>query len=619
MKQTLLFLVSSVLVCNIAFGQTEISGKVVDERGKPIIGANVYIKNSYDGTSSNTDGTYSFKTTEKGDQILVVNYISYETYEQVITIGIENIGINIKLEESVTRIDAVTISAGMFEAGDEKKAVVLNSMDIMTTAGSGADIISAMSTLPGANTAGGRTGLYVRGGEGREAQTFIDGMRVAHPFYSDVPDISARGRFNPILFQGTYFSTGGYSAEYGQGLSSALILNSLDLPESSYTQIGIMSIGASLGHNHRWENTSLGGFVNYTNLNPATKVLKQNIDWTNAATGYDASLMFRHKTSKTGLLKAYFQFDQGEVGFNRIDIFNYPETVNFNVNGNDIYGNISYKESITEKLIFSGGYAYSRNDDDITLGNYIIQAVDDAHIGKAKLKYLFGDLSSIKFGGEIQFMNFEDSIIQEEKYYASFFESDLYVTKRLVLRIGLRGEQSAMLNNFNLAPRASLAYKTGEKGQFSMAYGKFYQTPDREFLYNTELNNYEEASHYILNYQLLGDERSLRIETYYKTYDKLLLSYPEISTEGFGKAMGLDLFWRDKKTIKNADYWISYSYLDTKRKYLYYPEEVSPDYAIKHSLSIVYKQFIPKYPQASELHIHMVRECLTLIRIMKIS
>ena len=33
--------------------------------------------------------------------------------------------------------------------------------------------------------------------------------------------------------------------------------------------------------------------------------------------------------------------------------------------------------------------------------------------------------------------------------------------------------------------------------------------------------------------------------------------------------------------------------MDTKRKYLYYPEEVMPDYALKHSLSVVYKQFIP--------------------------
>jgi hypothetical protein len=355
-----------------------------------------------------------------------------------------------------------------------------------------------------------------------------------------------------------------------------------------------MSIGANLGHNHRWENTSLGAFVNYTDINPSAKLLKQNIDWTNAATGCDVSLMFRHKTSKTGLLKAYVQYDQGEVGYNQVNLYNYPETILFNVNGNSLYGNISYKESFNDKLIFHCAYSYSGKNDDVTIGEYTANTLEDAHTAKAKLKILFGKLSSIKIGGETQFMNYEDSISQSEKYYASFAESDLYISKRLVLRIGLRGEYSALVNKYNLAPRSSLAYKTGDKGQVSLAYGKFYQAPEREYLYNTAIRSYEEASHYILNYQLIENDRSFRIETYYKTYDKLLLAYPELSVNGSGDAMGLDLFWRDKKTIKNADYWISYSYLDTKRKYTYYPEEVMPDYAIKHSLSMVYKQFIPK-------------------------
>ena len=70
-----------------SFGQTLIKGKITDDRGKAIIGANIYIKNSYDGTSSNADGTYSFKTTEKGKHILVVNYITFDAFEQEITIS----------------------------------------------------------------------------------------------------------------------------------------------------------------------------------------------------------------------------------------------------------------------------------------------------------------------------------------------------------------------------------------------------------------------------------------------------------------------------------------------------------------------------------------------------
>ena len=55
------------------------------------------------------------------------------------------------------------------------------------------------------------------------------------------------GRFSPFLFKGTMFSTGGYSAEYGQALSSALVLNTSDVEGSTVTGISVSSVfvGAS--------------------------------------------------------------------------------------------------------------------------------------------------------------------------------------------------------------------------------------------------------------------------------------------------------------------------------------------------------------------------------------
>ena len=47
-----------------------------------------------------------------------------------------------------------------------------------------------------------------------------------------------------------------------------------------------------------------------------------------------------------------------------------------------------------------------------------------------------------------------------------------------------------------------------------------------------------------------------------------------------------------KKTFKNFDYWISYSYLDTKRDYLNYPGQLQPNFAAHHTASIVTKRFI---------------------------
>ncbi|PHK30971.1 TonB-dependent receptor, partial [Nostoc linckia z16] len=48
----------------------------------------------------------------------------------------------------------------------------------------------------------------------------------------------------------------------------------------------------------------------------------------------------------------------------------------------------------------------------------------------------------------------------------------------------------------------------------------------------------------------------------------------------------------DNKTVKNVDYWISYSYIDSERDYKNYAYGVTPSYIAKHNFSIVGKYWI---------------------------
>ena len=64
------------------------------------------------------------------------------------------------------------------------------------------------------------------------------------------------------------------------------------------------------------------------------------------------------------------------------------------------------------------------------------------------------------------------------------------------------------------------------------------------------------------------------------------------STDGNGYAKGIDVFWRQNQKIKNTDYWISYSYLDTRRDFRNYPVAATPNFASKHNLSVVAKHWI---------------------------
>jgi hypothetical protein len=175
-----IFLFAFFLFSLTIFSQNKISGKVADEKGKTVSGANIFIEGTYDGASSSETGDFSFTTTTTGNQSLLVSFLIYETSKTIIDVAnFKNK--TIKLRESVTSLDAVVITAGTLEAGDKARVSVLKPLDIVTTAGSAGNIIAALQTLPGTQTVGEDGRLFVRGGEANETQTFVDGIRVAQP------------------------------------------------------------------------------------------------------------------------------------------------------------------------------------------------------------------------------------------------------------------------------------------------------------------------------------------------------------------------------------------------------------------------------------------------------
>jgi len=200
-----------------------IVGTVKDEEGNPIIYANVYLKDTFDGTSSDDKGSFAFETYETGIQTLIVSFIGYESFIQEININ-KNITLDIVLKELITRADEVVITAGSFGASDDEKVIVLDPIDIVTVASSRGEISGALEALPGTQPQADKEGIYVRGGDASEAKQIVDGMLIQNPYFSDVPDIPQRGRFEPFDFQGTAFSQGGYSAQYGQALSAIVDL-----------------------------------------------------------------------------------------------------------------------------------------------------------------------------------------------------------------------------------------------------------------------------------------------------------------------------------------------------------------------------------------------------------
>ena len=192
----------------------------------------------------------------------------------------------------------------------------MSSLDIATTAGSNADITAALKTLPGAQQVGEQEGLFVRGGTGQETKQFIDGSLVNNPYYTSVPDIATRGRFSPFLFKGTVFSTGGYSALYGQALSSVVLLESIDLPEQSEIDASISPIVVGVGTQQLAKNKKYSWGMSYSYVNVAIYfgLVSQKPDYFRLPAFHNADANFRIKTKNGGMIKYYTTFAYNDLG-----------------------------------------------------------------------------------------------------------------------------------------------------------------------------------------------------------------------------------------------------------------------------------------------------------------
>ncbi len=568
--------------------------------------ANIYLEGSYDGTISDSSGHFTLLTNLKGSQLLVVSFMGYEKYTRAINLDKSHDPLSIQLKEQVSEINEVSITAGVFSASDKKKSATLTSFDIATTASAMGDIYGAYATMPGSQKVGEEGMMFVRGGDAYETKTYMDGMLVQTPYFTSMPEIPTRGRFSPLLFSETLFSTGGYSAEYGQALSSIVDLTTNGLETEDKASVGIMTVGANASYAKRWKNTSLAVTGLYANNTLHHMMFKQNVDWVKDPVLADGMMMFRHRVGETGLLKSFISYNYNAMQMN-YDNFEYGTKDNIEMKNHTMYANTTYSGALNEKLLINTGVAYTQDQEDIVYIDQPINTNSQATSFKLAFTHLTTKKIKIRMGADLFLEENTQSVILDSTISLTindtqpslFLESEIKVSSKIAFRLGARAEYSSFLEEIALLPRISAAYKTGSSSQISLAWGKYRQKPINELLRFAPQLSSERSDHYILNFQYRKNSRLFRAESYLKQYSHLV-KYSELystdpneyNNNGNGYAGGLDLFWRDSRSIRGADYWISYSYLNTSRNYKDFPYEVTPHYASAHNFSAVYKHFI---------------------------
>jgi len=608
----LIILIILTLLSYLAFTQTTIKGKVVDTNGQPLPGANIMLKGTYDGAGSDANGKYIFTSNLMGKQILFASFIGYASLEKEITINGKEIIVDFVLKEQSNQIGGVVIAAGIFEAADQKKSVTLQPLDILTTPSAAGDIYGALTSLPGATVVGEDGRLFVRGGDGYESKTFIDGLLVKKPYSSTTPDLPSRGRFSPYLFSGTMFSTGGYSAEYGQALSSALILNTTAFPQKTQTDLGFMTVGMSATQTFKSKDAAVSLGVEYYNLQPYFAIVKQRIDWQEYPNSFAGTFTGRYRLGNDGILKVFSNINVGGSSLSYPDMSQIGSMQNISINNQNSYTNINYSGTIGGGWILKSGISFTYDENKLKLQAFDVNDYNTNLQGKITLKKKFSERITLLCGGEEVLNIFNEKYTESQTGFsfksdfddynsAVFAETEINPWPRIALRTGVRGEYSSIINQPALAIRTSAAYAISKKVQLSFAYGSFFQTPEESLLKFKQGLNYEKAEHFIANVQYEANDRILRVEGYYKKYAGLVTYNAQqyynsdyYKNDGDGYSRGVDIFFRDRKSIRFLDYWVSYSYLDAERYYRDYPASATPTFAAKHSFTIVGKQYFEK-------------------------
>jgi len=620
MKTRIFTLVFTFAFTFTLIAQITISGKVLGRNNKPLKDVSVTLKDTYDGATTDETGNYKFETSEKGSQTFIFSHPKFIEIEKSIQIEDKNLILNAELKESVSEIDAVAISAGSIEASDKKRATtLLTPIDVYTTAGANGQISSALETLPGVQKVGESEGLFVRGGTGTETKFFMDGNLVNNYFGNSVPGIKAMDRLNTSLFKGNVFSSGGYSAVYGQALSGVLALESIDLPERNAADFGISPIFASGGIQrvNQEKTHSYGISLGYSNLELMQKILKFNTDFEKAPQSFGGNGNFRIKTSRGGFIKYYGSYDTSSMKLSSPNLDDETSSDKINQNGKNTFHSLSYREKFGRYTLNLGSsYTFNQNilqfsnidQNGSSQFNNDIDSKGNYFNAKALIERKLFKISAIRAGIELNTTKEETWVSIAQKKYefrdditSLFAETDLGISNDLSLKIGARAENSSSINRWNFSPRFAMAYRISKEWTSSLAYGTFFQNPESRFFTENYQPNYQRADHYIFQVQRAADGRSLRLETYYKKYQDLIKTTTDfyrpiaVNNNGSGYAKGVELFWRDKKSLKNIDYWVSYSYLDSKRDYLNYTESLFPNFTAKHTLSLVAKKFVTNW------------------------
>ncbi len=593
-----------------------ISGDVTDTNGEPLIGAAVFIQETFQGGVTNFNGKYEITGVAEGRFQLVASLLGFEADTVPVEVGGANPAISFRLKEQPMQLEALEVVAERVTERTAISNVSFRPRALQTSQGLTEDPLRTLATLPGVGRGGdlfSPSQLYIRGGAPDENLFLMDNNKVHFPYYFG----GQKSIINTDAVESIELLTGGFSAMYGNHMSSVMNVQTRDGDFENYkgnASVGFYNAAALVEGPIVKEKLSALVAVRRTYLD---LFLDESAEFPVVSFG-DVTYKVSYNVTQKSKLALSGLSSTESVDFIAAD--QQPGLPNKIVGGGkNHFQSLQLKSAIGSGFYNKLSVTNTLNNNTSSIGSNVYLNIDAWQTGlRDDFTWFVSNKHKLKTGFEWQYGSFDfngnfpidplqtdpnDTTVtlreidvhdRGEAIRSAYALYDGNPLPRLGINMGLRVDQNPRRNYSNISPRLALNYQLTEKSKLRFSTGIYSQFPGSEG--NQELSS-SRAIHYIAGYEhRFANHLYGWIEAYHKDYQNLVYYDEQLnySNDGEGTARGIELFIRKEKGKLRG--WVAYSLSHSERKIPLLDEVKDFEFDQRHIFNLVAEYYFSKTP-----------------------
>ena len=503
------------------------------------------------------------------------------------------------MEPLVARVE------GGYAMDDAHPQASLSRLDIYTAPGGTADILQVFQMMPGVTRASEGSDLYVRGGDPAEAPILVEGARLLYAGVFESLHGGVFGILDPSVLQRAYFSSGGFSARYGDALSGVVDLETDGAPTIAHARMGVNFVGGGATYRSRiGRHAGYWATARVTDTSLLDALHGESDEYPVTPRSLEAAAAVT-LTPRSGVELKALALAEGDRSAREIDAIGWRGP--FESRGRTALALVSGRY-----VSASGGTglrataSWTRRASDFAFGVLDRDRTDHRAGIRLEADLGVGPGGELRFGFETARLTaFEEGRVPTTEQVApgapseavdasrdatahtgGFVEAVMRPIPALALVAGIRADRLPGEDEVTLDPRFGVALVTGD-WTWRLAGGTFRQGRWR-VSYDLPDGGMPAGIPRRARHAAFGVERegrpALKVETYVKAYDRYVPEDGALEIEE-GRAAGIDALVRWAQTERWGG-WVSYSFLDGEVD-VAGVGEVSSEVDVSHSLTAV--------------------------------